>query len=165
MGVGIGKAEVDEANVVAGMGEEDIGGLEVPVHNLAGVQIGEGIAKLFQDFVFQGFVQGTFLHFFGQCPAIYPIHFDAVAQTFHGREAIVFHDTGMPERVTDFKLFPEQVFVQRIAAILRLQALEHTEASHAVDAEDIAVALFGMMKQVQIGNIGRQLDVGRGKEI
>ena len=49
MRIRVGKPEVDEFDIVAVVGQHDVGRLEVPVDNLLGMHIGQRVTCLIDD--------------------------------------------------------------------------------------------------------------------
>lgn len=92
MRIGVGEAEVNQLDVVAVVGQHDVGRLEVSVDNLLGVQVGQGVAGLVDDFGSQFLADPSPRQQRVQRAAVHPLHLDAVAQRRNVHEGVVLAD-------------------------------------------------------------------------
>ena len=148
-GVCVGKAEVNELHIVPVVSDENIGGLEIPVDDLLGVEVGKGVTKLEDDFSQGVFARVTFGEEFRQSDSIHPFHFDAVSESWNIPEVIDLTDRRVGEAVADLVFFTKEGFVTGLSSEGGLQGFEGSESSVFVDEPGFGPAAFGAVDEAR----------------
>ena len=148
-GICVGKAEVNEFHVVPVVGDENIGGLEVPVDNLLGVEVRKGVTKLESDLSQGGFAGVTLGEEIRQGDSIHPFHLDTVSESRNIPEVIYFTDCCVGEAVADLIFLPEEGFVTSLSSEGRLQGFENPETSVLVDEPGLGPTALGTVDEVR----------------
>ena len=78
--VTVGKAKVDNLDILTIMGDHYIGWLQIPMYNLAGVDVLNGTAYLTEKFNCQFLGNMVSDYQIGQAVSINPFHLNAVSQ-------------------------------------------------------------------------------------
>ena len=136
----VGKSEVDDLHMVAVMGNQDVGGLQVLVYDLFAVEIVHGKQQFFHH-QFANLLGGIFLEEVIQRSAVHIFHHDAVAD--HGILFVVesANDVGMVEFHRQGEFLGKHCGVLRIGGVFGLEAFQHVPLSVALSAEKAGVAV------------------------
>ena len=154
--VRVGEAEVDELDIVAVVGDEDVGGLDVAMDHLPGMEIAHGVAEFGGDFPEELLVGQGAGKALVQGDAVHPFHFDAMAQERMAPEMPGAADGRVVEAVADFEFLPQKRLIHRVFAVLLLEGLEHDELGEFGGSPDFGEARFGAVQELQAGNAAVQ---------
>ena len=139
------------------MGDEDVGGLDVAVDDLAGVEVGERVAEFGGDFSEEFLVGKGRGKTLVQRDAVHPFHFDAVAEQGVVAEVPGAADGGVVEAVADFEFFPQKCLIDSVFAVFLLEGLEDDELGELGGSPDFGEAGLGAVYELQAGKAAVQL--------
>ena len=142
-GVSVGKPEVNEFEIVPVVGYEYVGWFDVPVDDLFGMEIAQGVTELGDNLPASDLVGQTFGKKIVEGDSVNPFHLDAVAESGNIFKVIDFPDCGVGETIADLVFFPEEGFVTSLSSEAWLQGFEGPESSVFVDEPDFAPACGG----------------------
>ena len=164
MRAGVGKAEIDELYRIPFVGNQHVGRLQVPVNHLLGVEIAECVTQFVGHLVLYLALRFFLFQEGFQRTAVYPFHFYAIPQLFRVAEGIVLTNVGMVQRIADLELFPQEVFVEPVAAEGRFQAFKDPEAAVPVHLVQFAEPRFGTVNEPGLQLAGWRGVTRRGEE-
>ena len=150
-GIGIGEAEVDELDIGPVVGDEDVRRLDVPVDDLLGMQVGEGVAELENNLPGCGLGRKAVGDEGIERNPVDPFHLDAVAKVLAEDHPVDFPDGRVGEAVADFVFLAEQGLVAWLAAEGWFEGFQDAELSILVDAPDFGPPAFGTMDELRFG--------------
>ena len=139
VGVGVGQAEVNQLHVVPVTGDHDVAGLQVAVHDVAAVHVGQCVEQLFQHAV--ALVEWWLLREpLGERRAIDPLEDDASPQSRHIFHAHHLLHAGVLQLHEDFHLLAQHFLVHRLVLRVGSERLERMPPTVALGAREHVVA-------------------------
>ena len=132
MAIGVGEAEVDDFHIVAIMGNHDIRGLQVAVHHLLRMDVGDALCKFVQD-ALPLLLRGVFVEVGCQSASVDPLGDDAAGSASFGQRHVLdarcLHHGTVLQGDGNLKLLAKHLLVGGVGGIDGLEAFQQIPSS------------------------------------
>ena len=145
-GISVGETEVDEFDVVPVVGDKNVRGFDVPVDNLLGVEIPQGVTEL-KRYSAGSWIIDSARQELSEGDPVNPFHLDTVPESRNVPEVINLPDGGVGKAVADLVFLAKEGLEFDLSPVFRFQGLYGPESTVLVDTPDLCPSALGAMDE------------------